>query len=225
MIARSSSEERRREDTAFNQKKTECIPILRYLFFRGSPANSKGECLLQSTWTVAWPIPQQNQVVILPWIAVAWLLDIKEKDTVSMWARGESDSVQWIQSSYLHNPLIYKKSIPHATLSNLTKRTHIFPVINCSCSSRSWWHMYIDFDAECTFVSRVLSSAWKILNKSRVKYIWSESVFIWKNFRECWDHLFMTGYIWAENGTRHSVKWVAYPLIVSKRNDKYNDSD
>ena len=175
MIARSSSEERRREDTAFNQKKTECIPILRYLFFRGSPANSKGECLLQSTWTVAWPIPQQNQVVILPWIAVAWLLDIKEKDTVSMWARGESDSVQWIQSSYLHNPLIYKKSIPHATLSNLTKRTHIFPVINCSCSSRSWWHMYIDFDAECTFVSRVLSSAWKILNKSRVKWIWSFS--------------------------------------------------
>ena len=224
MTARSSSEERRREDTAFNQKKTECIPILRYLFFRGSPANSKGECLLQSTWTVAWPIPQQNQVVILPWIAVAWLLDIKEKDTVSMWARGESDSVQWIQSSY---PLIYKKSIPHATLSNLTKRTHVFPVINCSCSSRSWWHMYIDFDAECTFVSRVLSSAWKILNKSRVKYIWSESgLFHMKEFPRVLGPLVYDWiYIWAENSTRHSVKWVAYPLIVSKRNDKYNDSD
>jgi len=49
---------------------------------------------------------------------------------------------------------------------------------------------------------------------------------IWKNFRGCWDHLHMTGYIHAGNSTRHSVERVACPLMCSDRNvDKWNDGD
>jgi len=44
-------------------------------------------------------------------IAVAWLLQIKERD-VECERAGKSDSVQWIQLISIYtNPLIYKKSI------------------------------------------------------------------------------------------------------------------
>jgi len=76
--------------------------------------------------------------------------------------------------------------------------------------------MCTDFDAEFASVSPVFC----------LKNTEHKPNDIWKNFRQCWDHLHMTGYIYAGNGTRHSVKRVACPLMCSDRNvDKWNDGD
>ena len=65
-------------------------------------------------------------------IAVNWLLDVNERDTeyMSAWVR----VITYIEYNHLYNPLVYKKSISHATLANPTKTTHVFP---CVCSSHS----------------------------------------------------------------------------------------
>ena len=86
--------------------------------------------------------------------------------------------------------------------SQARKRTHIFHIITCSCSS----------------VPRILSSlssAWKIPNINRVGYIWDES-----------DQRIFEGvgtncmWVYAGNVTAHSLKRVACLLIKmwSKKN-------
>jgi len=94
---------------------------------------------------------------------------------------------------HLHNPFTIRNRFSHATLSNPTKRTHIFHIITCSCS----------------FVSRILSSrssAWKIPNINRVG--WDES-----------DQRIFEGvgtncmWVYAGNVTAHSLKRVACLLI------------
>jgi len=114
-------------------------------------------------------------------------LDSSKKEILCVCERaGRSDSVHWIQLISIHSSI--KSQPSRTTLSKANKSTHVFLVIKCSCSSRSWCHMQTNFDAEYTSVSQVYSSPscpWRY----RTCTEWSTSemnpVFIQWNFRRC----------------------------------------
>jgi len=100
------------------------------------------------------------------------------KETLWVYGRmGQSDNVQWIQSPHLHNPLVYKKSISHATLANPTRTTHSLvsaPLIPSDTCRRVYF---------CFSYSLIL-----VFCRTEWSTFEMNLAFIWRNFRRRWGH-------------------------------------
>jgi len=134
-------------------------------------------------------------------IAVDWLLDVNERDTVSIWAHGLE-----VMTYSEFNHLIYttRSSIRNQYYMPClrTQQEQLMPSLVSAplIPSDTCWRVYFCFSYSLILV--FCRAEWSTFEMNLV--------FIWRNFWKRWGH-----WIYVGNGTTHSLKRVTCPLITS----------